>query len=219
MNNNSDDKIIGMITKYSYKEITYLLCCYIIIADKEINQMEVEILDQHFPLSKDDDLYKTRLAIFSDDEDCIKEKDLIYKLKLQNFSNTDKSEMLRFLIQVAFADNFVSSQEMIIIENVSTALNCPANDILNEEASNSNKRIKEERLSGFERTIGHVENYLYNNFADKNKSKTTDLLIGSLAYSTALEKITDTASVDLDRVSSIMSSINSHLTNTYISIF
>lgn len=204
-----------MITKFSIKEVTYLLGCYIIIADREINQLEVDFLDSIYPLDKDDDLYKERLAIFSDEEDCIKEKSLIYKLRLLTLTDIEKNKLLRFVVQVAYADDFVSNQERQIIDNVSTALEVSAINFLNEEEANSERRIKSEQLSGIERAIGQVESFLYDNFAGKNKSKTTDRLLRSLAYSTALEKITKTATVNLSRVSRIMNSINMHLTNTY----
>ena len=37
--------------KIDYKKIAYLLGCYMVIVDKEINQMEVDVLDNYLPLS------------------------------------------------------------------------------------------------------------------------------------------------------------------------
>ena len=53
--------------KVEYKKIAYLLGCYMVIVDKEINQMEVDVLDNYLPLSKEDELYHQRMQIFSDD--------------------------------------------------------------------------------------------------------------------------------------------------------
>lgn len=39
--------------KIDYKKIAYLLGCYMVIVDKEINQMEVDVLDNYLPLSKE----------------------------------------------------------------------------------------------------------------------------------------------------------------------
>ena len=54
--------------KIEYKKIAYLLGCYMVIVDKEINQMEVDVLDNYLPLSKEDELYHQRTQIFSDDD-------------------------------------------------------------------------------------------------------------------------------------------------------
>lgn len=66
-----------MTMNLSYKEFAYLLGCYVVVADKEINKFEVAVLDEYMPLSKEDDLYRRRMEIFSDDDICVKEKDLI----------------------------------------------------------------------------------------------------------------------------------------------
>lgn len=51
--------------KIEYKKIAYLLGCYMVIVDKEINQMEVDVLDNYMPLSKEDELYHQRMQIGS----------------------------------------------------------------------------------------------------------------------------------------------------------
>ena len=43
--------------KIEYKKIAYLLGCYMVIVYKEINQMEVDVLDNYLSLSKDYDFY------------------------------------------------------------------------------------------------------------------------------------------------------------------
>ncbi len=48
-----------------------------VIVDKEINQMEVDVLDNYLPLSKEDELYHQRMQIFSDDEERTKLKDIL----------------------------------------------------------------------------------------------------------------------------------------------
>lgn len=204
-----------MITNFTYKELAYLLGCYIVIADKDINALEVNVLDRYLALSKEDELYKRRMEIFSDDENAIKEKDLIYGLKLKNLSNAEKEEVIRLIVRVAFGDNFVSLREKEILDNASQALHFNSGEIFNLEVQLSGNRIKEERLSSFKRFVGDVENVLYNTFADKSKKETIDRLLGSLGYSAAVEKITETATADLDRVSKIMDGFNSLLTASY----
>ncbi len=49
------------MVNYSYKEIAYFLGCYFVIADKEINEMEICVLDHYIHLSKEDELYKKKV--------------------------------------------------------------------------------------------------------------------------------------------------------------
>ena len=70
--------------KVEYKKIAYLLGCYMVIVDKEINQMEVDVLDNYLPLSKEDELYHKRMQIFSDEEVHKKKKDILDNLDKAN---------------------------------------------------------------------------------------------------------------------------------------
>lgn len=200
-----------MNVNLSYKEIAYLLGCYLVVADNEINQMEVDVLERYMPLSKEDELFSARQAIFSNAEDAISEKDLIYKLKLGTFSDVEKKEILELLVQIVYADDFVSIKEQKLLDNISEVLNYPINALQEKESLISKERINKECLSSFERIVGNVENFLYDKFADKNKIKNLDFIFGSLAYSTVLENITETANVDLIRVSKIINSVNNKL--------
>lgn len=60
-----------MTLNLSHKEYAYLLGCYTVVADKEINELEVSVLDQYMQLSNDEELYKRRHEIFSDSEEAI----------------------------------------------------------------------------------------------------------------------------------------------------
>lgn len=54
---------------YTYKEVAYLLGCYIVIADNEINEFELDIIEEYLPLESDSKIYKSRQEIFSDAPD------------------------------------------------------------------------------------------------------------------------------------------------------
>lgn len=204
-----------MTLNLSHKEYAYLLGCYTVVADKEINELEVSVLDHYMQLSNDEELYKRRHETFSDSEEAIQEKDLVYGLKLSNFTNEEKAEIVGLIVRVAFGDNFISAHENEIIRKVSEALNFDSTEIFNAESTLSETRINDSRLSSLQRFVGNVENVLYDTFADKNKIKIIDMLLGSLGYSTAIEKITDTAAIDLERVSKILSGINDLLVAEY----
>ena len=80
--------------------------------------------------------------------------------------------------------------------------------------SESISRLQKNQLNVLQKIVGNIENTLYDKFADKDKTKIADWLFGSLGYSATLEKITYTATNDLERIIKIVSTINSSLRST-----
>ena len=191
-----------------------MLGCYVVTADKEINEHELNVLDSYLDLSNDTELYQRRSEIFADDETRISEKDLYNYLRLKNLSNVDKEEVVDLIVRVAYGDNFVSGREREIISNVSKVLNINSEPIINREASLSEERIEKMRLSKLQRVVGTVENTLFDILTHSSKEKLIDWLLGSLGYSAAIEDITNNALVDFDRVSRIIGNINMVLKTT-----
>lgn len=203
-----------ILSNYSYKHLAYLLGCYVVTADKEINEHELNVLDSYLDLSNDTELYQRRSEIFADDETRISEKDLYNYLRLKNLSNVDKEEVVGLIVRVAYGDNFVSGREREIISNVSKVLNINSEPIINREAALSEERIEKMRLSKLQRVVGTVENTLFDILIHSSKEKLIDWLLGSLGYSAAIEDITNNALVDFDRVSRIIGDINTVLKTT-----
>lgn len=185
-----------------------------VIADKEINAMEVEVLDRQFQLSNNDALLTKRQSIFSDSEDKVLLESLLSDLRLKNITKEEKGEIIRILSKVAYGDDYLAKQERELLEKVGATLNYIIDDIVNEVSKCSEERIEAARLSTAKRIVGKAENFLYDHFADKSNTKTIDMLLGSLGYSASIEKITDDAIVDLNRVTKIVDKINASLTNT-----
>lgn len=231
-----------MILSLSYKEIAYLLGCHLVVADREINEHEVKVLDQYFATcgtgisstdgpvigcqwsSVNDDLCRRRNEIFSDDAGRVGVKDLLVSLKMKNLSGHQKGEIMDFLCGVAFGDDFVSAGEKEILKNAGEAMGFDFAQIFSRHDELSKARIRNSRLSPMRRFVGDVENAFFDFFADRDsanrnsanrKHKIIDMLLGSLGYSASIDKITQTAEVDLERVSLIMSQINSRLSYAY----
>lgn len=198
---------------YTHKELTYLLGCYVIIADNEINQKEVDAIDEYMPLATDNHIYKLRQAIFSGSEDCVNEKDLFNQLRLKNIKKDEKQEILQVLAKIAVSDNYVSANEQALLEKVGNLWNLPVDGFVREEFVKVEECFRRHRLSWLERKIGQIENFLYKTFVDRENARIADILLGSLAYSSSLEKIADVAEEDLCRVSRIVENINKHLEN------
>ena len=187
-----------------------------VVADKEINSLELDVLDNYLP-TEEDRVSIQRQQIFSDDEDKPKLKTLLAELQLTNITSKQQEEIIRLLADIAYGDDYMAKSEKALLEQVVTALNVDASvvkRIIDESKTSSTERIKSERLSLSQRAIGKIENLAYGLVKGNEKGKVIDLLLGSLGYDTAIEKITDTALVDLDRVTKIVDGINDSLATT-----
>lgn len=198
-----------------YKEITYLLGCYMVIVDKEINQMEVDVLDNYLPLSKEDELYHQRMQIFSDDEERIKLKDLLDKLVMANYSVAQKTEIVTLLARIAYGDDYMASSELELLIKVGKLLKLDIGQIIEETQSESNKRIDSSQLSSLKRFVGKMENTIYQSFANSDKKSVVDMMLGGLGYSASIAQITEDAEKDLYRVSRIVDDLNRMLNEEY----
>lgn len=201
--------------KIDYKKIAYLLGCYMVIVDKEINQMEVDVLDNYLPLSKEDELYHQRTQIFSDDEERMKLKDLLDKLVMANYSVAQKTEIVTLLARIAYGDDYMASSELELLIKVGKLLKLDIEQIIEETQSESNKRITSSQLSSLKRFVGKMENTIYQNFANSDKKSVVDMMLGGLGYSASIAQITEDAEKDLARVTRIIDDLNSMLNEEY----
>ena len=201
--------------KVEYKKIAYLLGCYMVIVDKEINQMEVDVLDNYLPLSKEDELYHQRMQIFSDDEERTKLKDILDKLVMANYSVAQKTEIVTLLARIAYGDDYMASSELELLIKVGKLLKLDIGQIIEETQSESNKRITSSQLSSLKRFVGKMENTIYQNFANSDKKSVVDMMLGGLGYSASIAQITEDAEKDLARVTRIIDDLNSMLNEEY----
>ena len=201
--------------KIEYKKIAYLLGCYMVIVDKEINQMEVDVLDNYLPLSKEDELYHQRMQIFSDDEERMKLKDILDKLVMANYSVAQKTEIVTLLARIAYGDDYMASSELELLIKVGKLLKLDIDQIIEETQSESNKRIASSQLSSLKRFVGKMENTIYQNFANSDKKNVVDMMLGGLGYSASIAQITEDAEKDLARVTRIIDDLNSMLNEEY----
>lgn len=201
--------------KVEYKKIAYLLGCYMVIVDKEINQMEVDVLDNYLPLSKEDELYHQRIQIFSDDEERMKLKDILDKLVMANYSVAQKTEIATLLARIAYGDDYMATSELELLNKVGKLLKLDIDQIIEETQSESNKRIGSSQLSSLKRFVGKMENTIYQSFANSDKKSVVDMMLGGLGYSASIAQITEDAEKDLARVTRIIDDLNSMLNEEY----
>lgn len=201
--------------KLDYNKIAYLLGCYMVIVDKEINQMEVDVLDNYLPLSKEDELYHQRMQIFSDDEERMKLKDLLDKLVMANYSVAQKTEIVTLLARIAYGDDYMATSELELLNKVGKLLKLDIDQIIEETQSESNKRIASSQLSSLKRFVGKMENTIYQNFANSDRKSVVDMMLGGLGYSASIAQITEDAEKDLARVTRIIDDLNGMLNEEY----
>lgn len=201
--------------KIEYKKIAYLLGCYMVIVDKEINQMEVDVLDNYLPLSKEDELYHQRMQIFSDDEERTKLKDILDKLVMANYSVAQKTEIVTLLARIAYGDDYMASSELELLMKVGKLLKLDIEQIIEETQSESNGRIASSQLSSLKRFVGKMENTIYQSFANSDKKSVVDMMLGGLGYSASIAQITEDAEKDLARVTRIIDDLNGMLNEEY----
>ncbi len=186
-----------------------------VIVDKEINQMEVDVLDNYLPLSKEDELYHQRMQIFSDDEERMKLKDILDKLVMANYSVAQKTEIVTLLARIAYGDDYMASSELELLIKVGKLLKLDIGQIIEETQSESNKRIDSSQLSSLKRFVGKMENTIYQSFANSDKKSVVDMMLGGLGYSASIAQITEDAEKDLARVTRIIDDLNGMLNEEY----
>ena len=205
------------MTIEKYKELSYLLGCHSVVSDKEINALEVEVLNSYLSPKKDSWLYEEQKKIFSDDKKQWRVADILKELKLLNLNYEQKIEIIELLVRVGFGDYHFATAEKKLVEKVSTAIGIKKDDVdalVSKWSVRSLDKIQSSKLKWHESIWGRVESFLYEQSPKKDTDKRVDKLLGGLGFSRIIETLTDEAIHDYDRVSSIMNNINEDLYKT-----
>lgn len=199
-------------------EIVYLIGCYLITADKEINTKEIEALDFYLQGDKNKDLIRKQHEIFSDAEEKTSLANLLLSLSGYNCSSEKRKDILRFFFRMSFVDGYISPEERDLINKISDILKISPEAYITEAAQEYEERSKATRLKRHQRIIGKLEKVYYDHIANKGNTKTIDSLFGSWNFANIIEKITAEAGIDLERVSNILDDLNKKFSNTQESI-
>lgn len=193
----------------NYKEIAYLLGCYAIIEDGEINSRELSVLNEFYPLQKDCLLYAERQKIFRNDDTRFSLEELIEHLSHLHISKEQSEELVHLLVRISFADFYMDSNERALAEKIAKVLNVSLAPIVKYESSYNDKKISDNKLKWHESLWGKIENFTYG-YSSKN-DKRTDKILGGLGFANVLEEVTEEASADMERVSNILVKLNDDL--------
>ncbi len=199
-------------------EIVYLIGCYLITADKEINTKEIEALDFYLQGDKNKCLIRKQHEFFSDAEEKTSLANLLLSLSGYNCSSEKRKDILRFFVRMSFVDGYISPEERDLINKISDILKISPEAYITEAAQEYEERAKATRLKRHQRIIGKLEKVYYDHIANKGNTKTIDSLFGSWNFANVIEKITAEAEIDLERVSNILDDLNKKFSNTQESI-
>lgn len=194
-----------------YKNCVFLLACHLIVADGEINTKEISVLENYLHVDNTQELYIEKQKIFSDDENKKSIEQLLHELKEEQLTEEHKKEIIEFLSDIAFSDNYISTQEQELIEYIAQSLQVDYKDILFQKSILNEQEIESTRLKLYQKVIGKIQKTVYNNFLNKDSEKNMDNLFGSLGFSTVIEKISDEAIIDLNSVTEIIKKTNEDL--------
>ena len=194
-----------------YKNCVFLLACHLIVADGEINTKEISVLENYLHVDNTQELSIEKQKIFSDNENKKSIEQLLHELKEEQLTEEHKKEIIEFLSDIAFSDNYISTQEQELIEYIAQSLQVDYKDILSQKSILNEQEIESTRLKLYQKVIGKIQKTVYNNFLNKDSEKNMDNLFGSLGFSTVIEKISDEAIIDLNSVTEIIKKTNEDL--------
>ena len=194
-----------------YQNCVFLLVCHLIVADGEINTKEISVLENYLHVDNTQELSIEKQKIFSDDENKKSIEQLLLELKEEQLTEEHKKEIIEFLSDIAFSDNYISAQEQELIEYIAQCLQVDYKDILSQKSILNEQEIESTRLKPYQKVIGKIQKTIYNNFLNKDSEKNMDHLFGSLGFSTVIEKISDEAIIDLNSVTEIIKKTNEDL--------
>jgi GTP-binding protein EngB required for normal cell division/uncharacterized tellurite resistance protein B-like protein len=104
-------------------DIAYLMSSYLIVADEEINQKELDVLSQNFHEPTSKELEEKQKGIFADAKDKVELDVLIQDAK--QLSIEEKTKIIELLYKIAYADGYYDDRENQIIETITNKLKFP----------------------------------------------------------------------------------------------
>ncbi|MFR0678467.1 GTPase [Dysgonomonas mossii] len=191
----------------------YLISSYLIVADEEINDRELNVLNACIKPSE----YRTtqQSKIFSDDDEKITLEILLASIKKINAEDIKK--LLKILFSLAYADDFFDPKEISFINRIKDELNISPEDLklAEEEVINSiSDSVEPESLSWTDILKGTFSALIYELKSDKDKKEEYELLSGAY-FSKKIKDIANASKEDLTIVEEYMSSYSKSLENCF----
>jgi uncharacterized tellurite resistance protein B-like protein/GTP-binding protein EngB required for normal cell division len=191
----------------------YLISSYLIVADEEINDRELNVLNACIKPSE----YRAtqQSKIFSDDDEKITLENLLASIK--NINAEDAKKLLKILFSLAYADDFFDPKEISFINRIKDVLNISPEDLklAEEEVLNSiSDSVEPENLSWADILKGTFSALIYELKSDKDKTEEYELLSGAY-FSKKIKDIANASKEDLTIVEEYMSRYSESLENCF----
>lgn len=197
-------------------ELSYLISSYLIVADGEINDKELQVLNgRHNPSAT---LTDEQAKIFADDETKISIDRLL--LQMQNVTENNVRTLLKGLFAVAYADGFYDQREKNFINSIAAKLNMSQSLLVLIE-NEVQSRIQDETWETSEKEFSWTDSLkaafkalIYELKEDKDDGEEYELLSGT-RFVKKVESIAKSSQEDLSLAEDYMIRYNSLLSNYF----
>lgn len=197
-------------------ELSYLISSYLIVADGEINDKELQVLNgRHNPSAT---LTDEQAKIFADDETKISIDRLL--LQMQNVTENNVRTLLKGLFAVAYADGFYDQREKNFINSIAAKLNISQSLLVLIE-NEVQSRIQDETWETSEKEFSWTDSLkaafkalIYELKEDKDDGEEYELLSGT-RFVKKVESIAKSSQEDLSLAEDYMIRYNSLLSNYF----
>ena len=196
----------------SQDDIIYLISCYLIIADGEINSKELDFLMQNF--SPSEEAVANQKLIFSQDEHRIPLEDLLGKYKSD--SGTAK-DLLQKLLALAESDLYYDVREKKLIQRVAEELSFEGDieELEKKYVNEYHKFESEKTYLWYEYLEAAFKALVYEVSSNESEEDIETELLSGVQFAKKVESLARRSKEDLDFAQSCMNESKEHLSEFF----
>ena len=196
----------------SQDDIIYLISCYLIIADGEINSKELDFLMQNF--SPSEEAVANQKLIFSQDEHRIPLEDLLGKYKSDSGAVKD---LLQKLLALAESDLYYDVREKKLIQRVAEELSFEGDieELEKKYVNEYHKFESEKTYLWYEYLEAAFKALVYEVSANESEEDIETELLSGVQFAKKVESLARRSKEDLDFAQSCMNESKEHLSEFF----
>ena len=196
----------------SQDDIIYLISCYLIIADGEINSKELDFLMQNF--SPSEDAVVNQKLIFSQDEQRIPLEDLLGKYR--SGSGTAK-DLLQKLLMLAESDLYYDVREKKLIQRVAEELSFEGDieELEKKYVNEYHKFESEKTYLWYEYLEAAFKALVYEVSSNESEEDIETELLSGVQFANKVESLARRSKEDLSFAQSCMNESEEHLSEFF----
>ena len=196
----------------SQDDIIYLISCYLIIADGEINSKELDFLMQNF--SPSEEAVANQKQIFSQDEHRIPLEDLLGKYKSDSGAAKD---LLQKLLALAESDLYYDVREKKLIQRMAEKLSFEGNieELEKKYVNEYHKFESEKTYLWYEYLEAAFKALVYEVSVNESEEDIETELLSGVQFAKKVESLARRSKEDLDFAQSCMNESKEHLSEFF----